>query len=208
MIFSCLHRINVTKEDFMKNKILCLALCLLLLAVLASCETVEDTFPSFDFVKSDAWVDVDNATLAMYFATEDQNGDGWVPNDTLAIYVSNSDKALVFDHSGEEIPDYKSIEGYTLLSEYGRNSLGSKYSATKMPFSGRLKYQYCEDILIPSEYLQGEQGELHFYLCDVTPVSDGYMMVTLRYIRNVTYQIKDGQVTFNFDNCVIGNPRH
>jgi hypothetical protein len=180
----------------------------LLLVVLASCETVEDTFPSFDFQKNDAWVDVNNATLPMYFATEDQNGDGWIPNDTLVIYVSNSNKGPVFDHAGEAIPDYKSIEGYTLLSEYGRNSLGSKYSATKMPFSGRLKYQYCEDILIPSEYLQGEQGELHFYLCDMAKTPDGYMMVMLRYIKNVGYQTKDGKVTFDFENCTIGNPRH
>ncbi|MBO5758160.1 MAG: hypothetical protein J6S28_10720 [Clostridia bacterium] len=192
----------------MKNRISCLALCLLLLIILASCETVEDTFPIFEFEQSDAWVDVNNATLTMYFATEDQNGDGWIPNDTLVLYVSNSDKALAFDHAGEKIADYRSIEGYTPLSEYSRSSHGSKYAATKMPFSGRLKYQYCEDILIPSEYLQGEQGELHFYLCDVSKTPDGYMMVTLRYIKNVGYLTKDGMVTFDFENCTIGNPRH
>lgn len=192
----------------MKNRILCLALCLLLLVILTSCETVEDTFPIFEFEQSDAWMDVNNATLPMYFASEDQNGDGWVTNFALVLYVSNSNKGPVFDHAGEAIPDYKSIEGYTLLAEYGRSSLGSQYAARKMPFTGRLKYQYCEDVRIPSEYLQGDHGMLHFYLCDVSECPDGYMMVTLRSITNVTYEVMNGQVKFGFDGCVIKNPRH
>jgi hypothetical protein len=197
----------MTKEALMKNRILCLALCLLLLVVLASCETVEDTFPIFEFEQSDAWVDVDNATMTMKFASEDNRGNGWRPNNLLVIYVSKSDQPLDLDYEEERVSDYRAIEGYTVVAEYDRDELGSKYSAYRLPFDNLL-YSYSQEITIPSEYLQGEQGELHFYLCDVSGWQEiGYMMLTLRYIKNVKYQIKDGQVMFDFESCVIKNPR-
>ena len=199
----------MTKEDFMKNKISCPALCLLLLIILVSCETVEDTFPIFEFEQSDAWVDVDNATLTMKFASEDKRGNGWIPNTKLVIYVNKSDQPLDLDYEEEKVSDYRAIEGYTVVAEYDRDELGSKYSAYRLPFDNLL-YTYSQEITIPSEYLQGEQGELHFYLCDVSGWQEvGYMMLTLRYIKNVKYQIKDGQVMFDFESCVIKNPsRH
>lgn len=191
----------------MKNRILCLALCLLLLVVLASCETVEDTFPIFEFEQSDAWVDVGNATMTMKFASEDKRGNGWRPNNLLVIYVSKSDQPLNLDYEEEKVSDYRAIEGYTVVAEYDRDELGSKYSAYRLPFDNLL-YTYSQEITIPSEYLQDEQGELHFYLCDVSGWQEiGYMMLTLRYIKNVKYQIKDGQVMFDFESCVIKNPR-
>ena len=197
----------MTKEDFMKNKISCPALCLLLLIILASCETVEDTFPIFEFEQSDAWVDVGNATMIMKFASEDKRGNGWIPNTLLVIYVSKSDQPLNLDYEEEKVSDYRAIEGYTVVAEYDRDELGSKYSAYRLPFDNLL-YTYSQEITIPSEYLQDEQGELHFYLCDVSGWQEiGYMMLTLRYIKNVKYQIKDGQVMFDFESCVIKNPR-
>ena len=192
----------------MKNKILCLALCLLLLVSFAGCTMpVEDNFPSFDFQKNDAWVDVDNATMTMKFASEDKRGNGWIPNTKLVIYVSKSDQPLDLDYEEEKVSDYRAIEGYTVVAEYDRDELGSKYSAYRLPFDNLL-YTYSQEITIPSEYLQDEQGELHFYLCDVSGWQEiGYMMLTLRYIKNVKYQIKDGQVMFDFESCVIKNPR-
>ena len=53
-----------------------------------------------------------------------------------------------------------------------------------------------------------DQGVLNFYLCDVSGSSGtGYMMLTLRHIKNVKYQAKDGQVKFDFSDCEIQNVR-
>ena len=193
----------------MKNKILCIALCLLLLCCFTGCTVpLEDVFPTFDFKKSDSYVDLDNATVTMKFASEDKRGNGWRPNTLLAIYISNNDQPLNLDYEEEKVADYRAIEGYTVVAEYDRNELGSKYSAYRLPFE-KVLYTYSQEITIPSEYLHDDEGTLNFYLCDVSGSAEsGYMMLTLRYIKNVKYQTKDGQVTFDFKKCVIENPRH
>ena len=188
----------------MKKFLIMMLVCILSLACFTGCEVVEDTFPSFDFKKSNEYVDIDHATMTMYFAVKDQNGEGWTSG-RLGLYVSNSDQLLVFDHSGEEIEDYREIECYTLLEEFKSKKA---YTAIRLPFD-HLIYKYSQEIVIPSEYLQEEQGVLNFYLCDISGSPEGgYFMITLRYIKNVTYQTKDGQVKFNFDDCMIENPRH
>ena len=192
----------------MKNKIFCLVLCIILLMSVTCCtSSEEDTFPTFDFRKSNDYVSIDNATLTMKFASEDKSGKGWEPNTLLAIYVSKSEQPLFLDYDDEKVSDYKKIDGYTVVAEYDRDELGSQYSAFRLPFD-QVFYTYSQEIVIPSGYLQDEQGVLHFYLCDVSgSFETGYMMLTLRSIQNVKYETKDGRVKFNFDNCVAENIR-
>lgn len=192
----------------MKNKILCLALCTLLLMCFTGCTMPkDDTFPTFDFKKSNDYVDIENAIVTMKFASEDKRGNRWFTGAVLAIYVSKNDVSINMEYDEERVADYQAIDGYTVVAEYDRDTLGSKYSAYRLPFDNVL-YTYSREITIPSEYLQDDQGVLNFYLCDVIGSPEmGYAILPLRHIKNVKYQTKDGQVKFDFSDCEIQNVR-
>ncbi|MBQ5793592.1 MAG: hypothetical protein IIW17_06205 [Clostridia bacterium] len=194
----------------MKNRILCLALCLLLLVCFVGCaqktktqvslfESFERTFPNFDLKSSADYMDVNDAKMTLYFANADQKGN--VFYNPIVIYVSNSEKAISgHDREDQTVADYKSLEGYTVLTEYGASDMDGSLYAVKRAFTN-LKYKYSEQITIPSEHLQGEQGTLYFYLCLVNEVGDEYMILTKKGIGNIRYEVRDGQVKFDFSDC-------
>ena len=194
----------------MKNRIFCLALCLLLLVSFTGCaqktksfvslfESFEHTFPNFDLKSSTDYMDVNDAKMTLYFANADQKGH--VFYNPIVIYVSNSEKAILgHDREDQTVADYKSMEGYTVLAEYGASDMDGSLYAVKRVFSN-LKYKYSEQITIPSEHLQGEQGTLYFYLCLVNEVGDEYMILTKKGIGNIRYEVRDGQAKFDFSDC-------
>ncbi len=196
----------------MKNKILCLAICLLLLVCFTGCaqktksfvslfESVDRTLPSFDLGASRSYMDVDDATMTMYFATDDQHGYCTFGYYRLALYVSNQDRGLYYDRDDRTIADYQNIEGYTLLVEYSDADIDGSQYAIRRTWQN-LKYKYSEEITIPTEYLEGEQGTLYFYLCavDQTGESDTYFVHTCQSIKNIGYENQDGQVKFDFSD--------
>ena len=193
----------------MKNNLWSIAVLVLALVCLTGCaqktqtrvslfESFERTFPNFDLKSSADYMDVNDAKMTLYFANADQKGN--VFYNPIAIYVSNSDKALSYDREDETVADYKSMEGYTVLTEYGASDMDGSLYAVKRAFTN-LKYKYSEQITIPSEYLQGEQGTLYFYLCLVNEVGDEYMILTKKSIGNIHYEVRDGQVKFDFSDC-------
>ena len=193
----------------MKNKLWSIAVLILVLVCLTSCmqktqtrvslfESFEHTFPNFDLESSADDMDVNAAKMTLYFANADQKGD--VFYNPVAIYVSNCDKMLSHSREDQTVPDYKAIEGYTVLSEFGASDMDGNLYAVKRAFTN-LKYKYSEQITIPSEYLQGEQGTLYFYLCLVNEVGDEYMILTKKSIGNIRYEVINGQVKFDFSDC-------
>ena len=194
----------------MKNKLWSIAVLVLALVCLTGCaqktqtrvslfESIEHTFPNFDLKSSADYMDVNDAKMTLYFANADQKGN--VFYNPIVIYVSNSEKAIS-GHSREDqtVADYKSMEGYTVLTEYGASDMDGSLYAVKRAFTN-LKYKYSEQVTIPSEHLQGEQGTLYFYLCLFNEVGDGYMILTKKSIGNIHYEVRDGQVKFDFSDC-------
>ena len=161
-------------------------------------ESFERTFPNFDLKSSADYMDVNDAKMTLYFANADQKGN--VFGNPIAIYVSNCDRRLSHSREDQTVADYKSMEGYTVLVEYGASDMDGSLYAVKRAFSN-LKYKYSEQVTIPSEYLQGEQGTLYFYLCLVNEVGDGYMILTKKSIGSIRYEVRDGQVKFDFSDC-------
>ena len=194
----------------MKNKLWSIAVLMLALVCLTGCaqktqtrvslfESFERTFPNFDLKSSADYMDVNDAKMTLYFANADQKGN--VFYNPIVIYVSNSEKAILgHDREDQTVADYKSMEGYTVLVEYGASDMDGSLYAVKRAFSN-LKYKYSEQVTIPSEYLQGEQGTLYFYLCLVNEVGNGYMILTKKSIGNIHYEVRDGQVKFDFGDC-------
>ena len=193
----------------MKNKLWCIAALILALVCLTGCaqktqtrvslfESFERTFPNFDLKSSADYMDVNDAKMTLYFANADQKGN--VFYNPIAIYVSNCDRMLSHSREDQTVPDYKAIEGYTVLSEYGASDMDGNLYAVKRAFTN-LKYKYSEQITIPSEYLQGEQGTLYFYLCLINEVGDEYMILTKKSIGNIRYEVSNGQVKFDFSDC-------
>ena len=194
----------------MKKKLSSILLLVFVLVCMTGCaqrtqtrvslfESFERTFPNFDLKSSADYMDVNDAKMTLYFANADQKGN--VFYNPIAIYVSNSEKAILgHDREDQTVADYKSMEGYTVLTEYGASDMDGSLYAVKRAFSN-LKYKYSEQVTIPSEYLQGEQGTLYFYLCLVNEVGDGYMILTKKSIGNIHYEVRDGQVKFDFSDC-------
>lgn len=194
----------------MKHKFSCLILCMLILVCFAGCsqktqtrvplfEAFERTFPNFDLKSSADYMDVNDAKMTLYFANADQKGN--VFYNPIAIYVSNCDKILSHSREDQTVPDYKAIEGYTVLVEYdGASDMDGSLYAVKRAFTN-LKYKYSEQITIPSEYLQGDQGTLYFHLCLFNEVGDEYMILTRKTIGNIRYEVHEGQVKFDFSDC-------
>ena len=194
----------------MKKKLSSILLLVFVLVCMAGCaqrtqtrvslfESFEHTFPNFDLKSSADYMDVNDAKMTLYFANADQKGN--VFYNPIVIYVSNSEKAILgHDREDQTVADYKSMEGYTVLTEYGASDMDGSLYAVKRAFTN-LKYKYSEQITIPSEYLQGDQGTLYFHLCLFNEVGDEYMILTKKTIGNIRYEVHDGQVKFDFSDC-------
>lgn len=194
----------------MKKKLSSISLLVFVLVCMTGCaqrtqtrvslfESFEHTFPNFDLKSSADYMDVNDAKMTLYFANADQKGN--VFYNPIVIYVSNSEKDISgHDREDQTVADYKSMEGYTVLTEYGASDMDGSLYAVKRAFTN-LKYKYSEQITIPSEYLQGDQGTLYFHLCLFNEVGDEYMILTKKTIGNIRYEVHDGQVKFDFSDC-------
>lgn len=194
----------------MKKKLSSILLLVFVLVCMTGCaqrtqtrvslfESFEHTFPNFDLKSSAEYMDVNDAKMTLYFANADQKGN--VFYNPIVIYVSNSEKDISgHDREDQTVADYKSMEGYTVLTEYGASDMDGSLYAVKRAFTN-LKYKYSEQITIPSEYLQGDQGTLYFHLCLFNEVGDEYMILTKKTIGNIRYEVHDGQVKFDFSDC-------
>ena len=194
----------------MKKKLSSISLLVFVLVCMTGCaqrtqtrvslfESFEHAFPNFDLKSSAEYMDVNDAKMTLYFANADQKGN--VFYNPIVIYVSNSEKAISgHDREDQTVADYKSMEGYTVLTEYGASDMDGSLYAVKRAFTN-LKYKYSEQITIPSEYLQGDQGTLYFHLCLFNEVGDEYMILTKKTIGNIRYEVHDGQVKFDFSDC-------